>query len=268
LSAVKSTVGWPISLIYNTTQKSAPENNASAKVRGEETIVDVDAKESKRLEQVIKEFLEKIKEYYSRDLLAALYEFIREFNTLPTMEISNNSSAANSMLDQSSDSDDLTHSKLDPLNELNSSNNNGPVNTSHNANMIPEELQKERGNKVKDFVSMMIGRFLLNSYWRTDLTNQQSTDDLRECIERYIMAKIFKKAYVPNKTEDWKFAQLISSLQFIQPNHLDIKSLVHPELIEGCSESTSTIISLFSNPNISCTLCNTICLRCVVFYKV
>jgi hypothetical protein len=109
------------------------------------------------------------------------------------MEISNNSSAANSMLDQSSDSDDLTHSKLDPLNELNSSNNNGSVNTSHNANMIPEELQKERGNKVKDFVSMMIGRFLLNSYWRTDLTNQQSTDDLRECIERYIMAKIFKK---------------------------------------------------------------------------
>ena len=63
--------------------------------------------------------------------------------------------------------------------------------------------------------------------------------------------KIFR-AYVPNKTEDWKFAQLISSLQFIQPNHLDIKSLVHPELIEDCSDSTSTIISLFSNPNISC----------------
>jgi hypothetical protein len=145
------------------------------------------------------------------------------------------------MLDQSSDSDDLTHSKLDPLNELNYSNNNGPINTSHNANMIPEELQKERGNKVKDFVSMMIGRFLLNSYWRTDLTNQQSTDDLRECIERYIMAKIFKKAYVPNKTEDWKFAQLISSLQFIQPNHLDIKSLVHPELIEDCSDILTQI---------------------------
>lgn len=194
----------------------AENNSSSAKHRAEETIVDVDAKESKRLEQVTKDFLEKIKEYYSRDLLAALdkyakifgfrsdqpfnfltrlwmFRFIRDFNTLPNMEIFHNNSATNSMLDQSSDSDDLMHSKLDLLNDQNSQNNNSPINAHINLNMTPEELQKERGGKVQDFVSMMIGRFLLNSYWRADLTNQQSIDDLRECIERYIMAKIFKK---------------------------------------------------------------------------
>jgi hypothetical protein len=49
--------------------------------------VDVDAKESKRLEQVIKEFLEKIKEYYSRDLLAALDKYVKNGSrsTHPTL---------------------------------------------------------------------------------------------------------------------------------------------------------------------------------------
>ena len=94
------------------------------------------------------------------------------------------------MIDQSLDSDDFTQAKLDP-NE--SSSNNSPNTNYNHANMSTEEAQKERGNKVKDFVSMMIGRFLLSSYWRAGLTNQQSIDDLREFIERYIMAKIFKK---------------------------------------------------------------------------
>lgn len=60
------------------------------------------------------------------------------------------------------------------------------------------------------------------------------------------------RAYVPNKTEDWKLAQLISSLQFIRPNHLDIKALVHPELIEDCSDSTDIMIllALFSNSDV------------------
>ncbi len=40
--------------------------------------MDVDAKETKRLEQVTKDFLEKIKEYYSRELLAALDKYVKK----------------------------------------------------------------------------------------------------------------------------------------------------------------------------------------------
>jgi hypothetical protein len=100
----------------------------------------------------------------------------------------------------------------------------------------PEEIQSVRGQLVQDFIMTAYSKFLVHPFWKHWRSTQQQREELRECIERFILSKIIKKAYVPNHYEDARFLQLVSTLQFLEPKHLGLKILIERQIIEQCGE--------------------------------
>lgn len=99
---------------------------------------------------------------------------------------------------------------------------------------ILRKFQAKQGQKVQEFISFMVGQFPSNPAWGVPKTPKER-DDLWECLERYIIVKISRKTFLANKVADYRFWQLLQTLNFIVPKHLDIKHDIPQDLIQQCS---------------------------------
>eukprot|EP01120_Amphizonella_sp_Union-15-10_P011285 TRINITY_DN4740_c0_g1_i3.p1 TRINITY_DN4740_c0_g1~~TRINITY_DN4740_c0_g1_i3.p1 ORF type:complete len:339 (+),score=60.11 TRINITY_DN4740_c0_g1_i3:103-1119(+) len=188
-------------------------------------------KRPKTIEQplsvTMKEFLQHLKSPTASHLYRYLTDFVNEYNLLEDLNYPIHDLPLNLLQEQFSN----TKPKLRKSDLIQKSSE-----ISEEIKRI-NQIQKSRGEMVQNFISSSLDKFLENPIWKNIKDREAETTALRECIERFIMVKIFPKAFLFNKSLDWNFSQLVSTLQFITPSHLDIPFPIEEQLVEACGEA-------------------------------
>jgi len=112
---------------------------------------------------------------------------------------------------------------------------------------ILKKYQQDQGRRIQEFVKTMTDLFMNHEYWQTIPGHLHERIHVQECIERYVLVKVFRKTCIANKVADFKFWQLLQTYQFIVPKHLDIRVTIEPSLIEECGQAL-TQMNFFKTP--------------------
>jgi hypothetical protein len=97
---------------------------------------------------------------------------------------------------------------------------------------VLREHQMSRGQMFQNIVFCASNLFKKLLLWPNASNREVSL--ISECIEEYLIPHIQKKLYCPDRWTDWRFAQLVGSTQFIQPNALEIVTPIDANLINRC----------------------------------